>query len=86
MRKEELVHIHILFAQLKKYCEDTGLDCDFKKYEELEISPYQVQRSKGEHKQAVFLLATALAVGARTILEKRSTASEDRDKIEKFLS
>jgi len=70
MRKEELVHIHTLLALLKKYCEDTGLDCDFQKYNGLEISPYQVQRSKVEHKQAVFVLGNELAAGARTILEK----------------
>lgn len=61
MKKEELVHLHMLLAQLKKYCEETGMDCDFKKYKELEISPFQVHRSKEEHKQAIFLLGTELA-------------------------
>ena len=61
MKKEELVHLHMLLAQLKKYCEETGADCDFKKYKELEISPFQVHRSKDEHKQAIFVLGTELA-------------------------
>jgi hypothetical protein len=61
MKKEELVHLHMLLAQLKKYCEEIGLDCDFKKYKELEISPFQVHRSKDEHKQAIFVLGTELA-------------------------
>ncbi len=61
MKKEELVHLHMLLAQLKKYCEETGVDCDFKKYKELEISPFQVHRSKEEHKQAIFVLGTELA-------------------------
>lgn len=40
------------------------MDCDFKDYNELEIFPFQVHRSKEEHKQAIFTLATTLAAGA----------------------
>jgi len=61
MKKEELVHLHMLLAQMKKYCEEHGLDCDFKKYNELAISPFQVHRSKDEHKQAIFVLGSELA-------------------------
>jgi hypothetical protein len=61
MEKEELIHLHMLLAQFKKYCEDKGLNCDFSKYNNLHISPLQVHRSKEEHKQAIFLLGTALA-------------------------
>jgi len=61
MKKEELIHLHMLLAQLKEYCEETGLDCDFTAYNELDISPFQVHRSKEEHKQAVFVLVTELA-------------------------
>jgi len=61
MKKEELVHLHLLLAQLKKYCEQNDVGCDFAKYNELGISPFQVHRSKEEHKQAVFVLGTELA-------------------------
>jgi len=61
MEKEELIHLHMLLAQFKKYCEDEGLNCDFSKYNNLNISPFQVHRSKEEHKQAIFFLGTALA-------------------------
>ena len=61
MKKEELVHLHMLLAQLKKFCEQHGWDCDFSKYQELNISPFQIHRSKNEHIQAVFVLVTALA-------------------------
>ncbi len=61
MKKEELVHLHLLLAQLKKYCEENGLGCNFERYNELGISPFQVHRSKEEHKQAVFVLGTELA-------------------------
>jgi len=61
MKKEELIHLHMLLAQLKKYCMENGLDCDFSKYDDLRISPFQVHRSKEEHKQAIFVLGTELA-------------------------
>ncbi len=61
MKKEELVHLHLLLAQLKKYCEENGLECSFEKYNELGISPFQVHRSKEEHKQAILILGTELA-------------------------
>ena len=61
MKKEELIHLHMLLAQLKKYCVEKGLDCDFSKYNDLGISPFQVHRSKEEHKQAIFVLGTELA-------------------------
>jgi len=61
MKKDEVVHLHMLLAQLKKFCEQNGLDCDFSKYQELDISPFQIHRSKDEHKQAVFVLGTELA-------------------------
>ena len=60
MKKEELVHLHLLLAQLKKYYEENGVDGAFAKYNELGISPFQVHRSKEEHKQAVFVLGTEL--------------------------
>jgi len=60
MKKEELIHLHMLLVQVKKYCEENGLDCDFTKYNELGISPFQVHRSKEEHKQAVLVLGTEL--------------------------
>jgi hypothetical protein len=69
----------MLLAQWKKFCEQDGLDCNFSKYQELEISPFQVHRSKDEHKQAVFVLVTALASMASSTTTRstnnRATAS-----------
>jgi len=60
MKKEELVHYHILLAQFKNYCEENGFSGDFSKYDDLDISPYQMHRSKEEHKRAIFVLAIEL--------------------------
>ena len=60
MKKKELVHLHMLLAQLKMYCEEKGMDCDFTKYKEMSISPFQIHRSMKEHEQAIFVLSLAL--------------------------
>jgi hypothetical protein len=60
MNKTELVHLHMLLAQFKKYCEEKGVNCEFTNYKELSISPFQIQRSSEEHRQAIFALAMAL--------------------------
>lgn len=66
MKKEEQVHLHLLLAQLKKYCELEGVDCDFERYNALAITPFQVHRSKNDHKQAVLILGNELvALAAR---------------------
>ncbi|MBN1762265.1 MAG: UPF0058 family protein [Methanomicrobia archaeon] len=60
MKKEELIHFHILLVQFKNYCEKNNFSGNLSKYKALDISPYQVHRSKEEHKQAIFVLATEL--------------------------
>jgi hypothetical protein len=68
MKKEELMHLHILLVQFKNYCERNNfISSNLSKYEELDISPYQVHRSKEEHKQAIFVLATELVAALSAI-------------------
>lgn len=64
MKKAELLHLHTLLAQFKKYCEENSLDCDFTKYRDLGIFPSHLHRGKEEHKQAIFVLAVELALMA----------------------
>lgn len=76
MKKKEVVHIHKLLVQVKKCFEKNGLDCDFKKYNELGISPLDVLRRKEEHKQAIFILASELA---EMVAKKRSCGIKKSD-------
>jgi hypothetical protein len=69
MKKTEMVHLHMLLAQFKKYCEAKGVDCDFTKYKELSTSPFQVHLSMDEHKHAIFVLALALLAATKQIPE-----------------
>jgi hypothetical protein len=61
MRKEELIHLHILLAQLKRYFEKDNLVGEFSRYQSLQISPGHIHRSKAEHKEAIFVLGNELA-------------------------
>ena len=61
MHKEELIQLHMLLVQIKKYFEENGMGNGFKKYHSLNISPVHIHRSKMEHKHAIFVLGTELA-------------------------
>lgn len=64
MQKEELIQLHTFLLQLKihleEMVEDDGSEA-FVAYEKLDISPYQVYKSKREHKLAVFKLSKGIA-------------------------
>lgn len=62
MHKDELLQLHSLLCQMKKYFEDAGLPLvgEFAEYERLQVSPQHIHKSKTDHKQAVFLLGKGL--------------------------
>lgn len=70
MDKDELIYLHILLAHFKHFCEKYGFDYRFKKYEELNISPSQIYRSKEEHTQAIFVLASELLSMMTRLIEE----------------
>ncbi|HJH32194.1 MAG TPA: UPF0058 family protein [Methanosarcinaceae archaeon] len=61
MHKDELIQLHTLMAQIKKYFEYDKSCCDFNEYHSLSISPVHIHRSKAEHKHAIFVLGNELA-------------------------
>ena len=78
MNKEELIQLHTLLVQVKKYCEAKGLDCDFSKYNDLGVTPSQVYRKREEHKKAVFLLAAEFAAMAeRNKIRRKKTLTKN---------
>jgi len=62
MKKQELIHLHGLLAEVGNYyaeCEgDVSLALD--EYEELGIRPTSIHKSKTDHKAAVFALADGI--------------------------
>lgn len=63
MHKDELIHLHSLLVEIKKYFEgEEELDDDvFQDYDELGTSPVHIHKSKSEHKHAIFVLGEELA-------------------------
>lgn len=61
MHKDELIQLHTLMAQMKRYFECQGNDYNFDEYQLLSISPVHIHRSKAEHKHAIFVLGNELA-------------------------
>jgi hypothetical protein len=63
MQKDELIQLHTFLYQIRTHleqmCSNNG--CDVTKYEKLEITPYQIHKSKREHKLAVFTLSKDIA-------------------------
>lgn len=58
MKKQELIHLHGLLAQVQDhYEEQTGNTVEHDKYTELGVQPTSIHKSKTDHKDAVFALA-----------------------------
>ncbi len=63
MHKDELLQLHSLLCQVKRFFEDadTGNIEAFDDYDNLEVSPQHIHKSKTDHKRAVFLLGKGLS-------------------------
>lgn len=64
MQKDELIQLHTFLLQLKTHLEDIVENngrSEFYFYEKLDVTPYQVYKSKREHKLAVFTLSKGIA-------------------------
>ena len=63
MQKDELIQLHTFLYQMRNHveqlCDNNGSNCN--NYEKLEITPYQIHKSKREHKLAVFTLSKDIA-------------------------
>jgi len=61
MKKQELIHLHGLLAQVQNHYEqETGDDVEHDKYATLGVQPTSIHRSKTDHKAAVFALAKGI--------------------------
>jgi len=64
MQKDELIQLHTFLLQLKTHLEgivDNNGGVEFSPYVKLDVTPYQVYKSKREHKLAVFCLSKGIA-------------------------
>ena len=63
MQKDELIQLHTFLYQIRIHLEQVYQNngCEANRYEKLEITPYQIHKSKREHKLAVFTLSKDIA-------------------------
>jgi len=61
MKKQELIHLHGLLAEVSNHFEQhMGEPVDCTEYENQEVRPTSIHKSKTEHKEAVFALAAGI--------------------------
>ncbi|MFB6309050.1 MAG: UPF0058 family protein [Haloarculaceae archaeon] len=61
MKKQELIHLHGLLAQVQNHYEkETGNTVSHDEYTDLGVKPTSIHKSKTDHKAAVFALAKGI--------------------------
>ena len=61
MKKQELIHLHGLLAQVQNHYEgETGETVEHDRYVSLGVQPTSIHKSKTDHKEAVFALARGI--------------------------
>jgi hypothetical protein len=77
MKKQELIHLHGLLAQVRNHYQQTNdTNVDHERYDELGVRPTSIHKSKTEHKRAVFALAEGIT-GEMTVDEQPVSAAAD---------
>ncbi|MFB6074828.1 MAG: UPF0058 family protein [Haloarculaceae archaeon] len=75
MKKQELIHLHGLLAQVQNhYEEQENTTVEHDEYAELGVKPTSIHKSKTDHKTAVFALARGIT-GEMTAEEKEPVSA-----------
>ena len=78
MRKQELIHLHGLLAQVQNHYEqETGDTVDHDEYATLGVQPTSIHKSKTDHKAAVFALARGITSEMTTTETEPVSAAAD---------
>lgn len=67
MHKEELLELHQIFYDIKTYYQSVNPGLTFPEYDALKTTPDQINKSKLEHKYAIFILGEELANAMKEI-------------------
>ncbi|MFC6976098.1 UPF0058 family protein [Halomicroarcula sp. GCM10025709] len=61
MKKQELIHLHGLLAQVQNHYEhESGDEVEHDEYATLGVKPTSIHKSKTDHKAAVFAIAKGI--------------------------
>jgi hypothetical protein len=78
MKKQELIHLHGLLAQVEDHYEmETGTEVEHEEYTSLGVRPTSIHKSKTDHKAAVFALAKGITSEMEEETPERVPASAD---------
>jgi hypothetical protein len=78
MKKQELIHLHGLLAQVEEHYEnETGAEVTHEEYTSLGVRPTSIHKSKTDHKAAVFALASGITSEMEVETRERVPASAD---------
>lgn len=79
MKKQELIHLHGLLAEVCNHYEVRNDDTvDHTTYDELGVQPTSIHKSKTDHKEAVFALADGI-IGEMMAVEDEEPISAAAD-------
>ncbi|WP_336363828.1 UPF0058 family protein [Halalkalicoccus salilacus] len=74
MKKQELIHLHGLLAEVSNHYEENATGtADLEEYESLGVRPTSIHKSKTDHKAAVFALATGITSDIDEVEESTET-------------
>ncbi|GGL54369.1 UPF0058 family protein [Halocalculus aciditolerans] len=77
MKKQELIHLHGLLAEVKSYHEQyEDSDVDLTDYDDLGVRPTSIHKSKTDHKAAVFALAGSITSSMSDDTETEKIAAQ----------
>jgi hypothetical protein len=76
MKKQELIHLHGLLAEVSNQYEAwEGSQPDLDEYESLGIRPTSIHKSKTDHKAAVFAIAEGITSDMEENRERTAVAA-----------
>jgi hypothetical protein len=78
MKKQELIHLHGLLAQVQNHYEaESGSTVEHDEYAELGVKPTSIHKSKTDHKAAVFAISKGITSEMTTEEKEPVSAAAD---------
>ena len=76
MKKQELIHLHGLLAEVSKHYAQTEGEISLESYRKLGVRPTSIHKSKTDHKAAVFALSRCITDEMAVKTEKEAVAPQ----------
>jgi hypothetical protein len=80
MEKQGFLHLHGLLSEVASFYRDRGIEIDLSEYRKLDVRPTSLNKSKDDHKKAVYALAYGLNSEDR-IEEKLEDVKSEKPKV-----